>query len=135
MRTKPTMYKRMLRSVLAAAFSTVVAVGVLSGLAGAKSDVARDSTWGSTGSASVLGDSTWRIAAADSTWSVPADSTWSVPGDSTWSVPGDSTWGKPADSTWKVPGDSTWGKPADSTWSVPGDSTWGTDDSTWAVES
>lgn len=39
MRTKPTMRKRMLRSVLVAAFSTVVALGAFAGLSGAKSDV------------------------------------------------------------------------------------------------
>ncbi|WP_175647220.1 hypothetical protein [Streptomyces cyaneochromogenes] len=39
MRTKPTMRKRMLRSVLVAAFSAVVAFGTLAGLSGAKSDV------------------------------------------------------------------------------------------------
>lgn len=39
MRTKPTMRNRMLRSVLVAAFSAVVALGALAGLSGAKSDV------------------------------------------------------------------------------------------------
>ncbi|NEB00447.1 hypothetical protein [Streptomyces sp. SID13726] len=39
MRTKPTMRNRMLRSVLVAAFSTIVAFGALAGLSGAKSDV------------------------------------------------------------------------------------------------
>ena len=38
MRTKQTMRNRMLRSVLVAAFSAVVAFGALSGLSGAKSD-------------------------------------------------------------------------------------------------
>ncbi|MFF7447407.1 MULTISPECIES: hypothetical protein [unclassified Streptomyces] len=72
----------MLRSVLAAAFSTVVAVGVLSGFAGTQGDSAQDSTWrGTTVSAAGLGDSTWRIVAADK----PADSTWGTD-DSTWAV-------------------------------------------------
>ncbi|GAA3966624.1 hypothetical protein GCM10022384_17660 [Streptomyces marokkonensis] len=39
MRTKPTMSKRMLRSVLAAALSAVVVFGAASGLAGESSDV------------------------------------------------------------------------------------------------
>ncbi|PVD04001.1 hypothetical protein C1N79_19300 [Streptomyces sp. SGAir0924] len=39
MRTKPTMSKRMLRSVLAAALSAVVVFGAASGLAGKSSDV------------------------------------------------------------------------------------------------
>ncbi|AZM76542.1 hypothetical protein D1J63_17370 [Streptomyces sp. KPB2] len=39
MRTKPTMSKRMLRSVLAAALSAVVVLGVASGLAGKSSEV------------------------------------------------------------------------------------------------
>ncbi|WP_240982370.1 hypothetical protein [Streptomyces sp. S3(2020)] len=72
----------MLRSVLAAAFSTVVAIGVLSGLAGTKGDSAQDSTWsGTTVSAAATGDSTWVIVAADK----PADSTWGTD-DSTWAV-------------------------------------------------
>jgi len=44
-RTKPTMYKRMLRSVLVVAFSAVAAFGVLEGLSDAKSDVRADSHW------------------------------------------------------------------------------------------
>ncbi|MFF8777962.1 hypothetical protein ACF07W_11940 [Streptomyces sp. NPDC015140] len=38
MRTKPTMSKRMLRSVLVAAFSAVVAFGALNGLVTAQGD-------------------------------------------------------------------------------------------------
>ena len=46
MRTKPTMRNRMLRSALVAAFSAVVALGVLSGLSGAKKvDVRADTAW------------------------------------------------------------------------------------------
>ena len=47
MRTKPTMRKRMLRSVLVAAFSAVVAFGALSGPAGAQSGVEGDTVWSS----------------------------------------------------------------------------------------
>ncbi|MFK4145691.1 hypothetical protein [Streptomyces sp. NPDC004065] len=39
------MRNRLLRSVLVAAFSAVVALGALSGLSGAKSDVRANSTW------------------------------------------------------------------------------------------
>lgn len=39
------MRKRMLRSVLVAAFSAVVAVGTLSGLSQAKGDAPADSIW------------------------------------------------------------------------------------------
>ncbi|UIX35704.1 hypothetical protein [Streptomyces sp. GQFP] len=38
MRTKPTMRNRMLRSVLVAAFSAVVAFGTVAGLSGVSSD-------------------------------------------------------------------------------------------------
>lgn len=73
MRTKPTMRKRMLRSMLVAAFSAVVAFGALSGLAGTKGDSRADSTWGpSVASAARAGDSTWGVgsptSADDSTW-------------------------------------------------------------------
>lgn len=43
----------MLRSVLAAALSAVVAFGALSGLSGESSDVTADSSWGSAQPASV----------------------------------------------------------------------------------
>ncbi|MCF2129729.1 hypothetical protein L1I79_25355 [Strepomyces sp. STD 3.1] len=49
MRTKPTMSKRMLRSVLAAALSAVVVFGAASSLAGKSSDVRAD-----TGSITVV---------------------------------------------------------------------------------
>ncbi|PTM95772.1 hypothetical protein C7821_105296 [Streptomyces sp. VMFN-G11Ma] len=89
MRTKPTMHKRMLRSALVAAFSAALAFGALSGLAGAKSDGAQDSTWKTTSvSAAGNGDSTWIVAASGT----PGDSTWVAPADSTWVAPGDSTW-------------------------------------------
>lgn len=81
MRTKPTMHKRMLRSVLAAAFSTVVAVGALSGLAGTKADSAQDSSWRTTTVAAAPKDSSWVIVAADT----PADSSWSTD-DSSWAI-------------------------------------------------
>jgi hypothetical protein len=105
MRTKPTMHKRMLRSALVAAFSTAVAFGTLSGLAGAKGDIAQDSTWSTTSvTAATPGDSTW-VAPSDSTWVAPSDSTWVAPSDSTWVVTAS---GVPGDSTWVAPGDSTW---------------------------
>lgn len=81
MRTKPTMHKRMLRSVLVAAFSAVVAFGALGGLSATKSDIARDSSW-STTAAAVPGDSSWVIVASD----VPGDSSWVAPADSSWAV-------------------------------------------------
>jgi hypothetical protein len=64
------MRKKMLRSVLVAAFSTVVAVGALSGLVGAKGDTRADSTWGPAVAAA--SDSTWGVVSPvgkdDSTW-------------------------------------------------------------------
>lgn len=45
MRTKPTMRNRMLRSVLVAAFSAVVAIGALSGLSDVKGDVRANTQW------------------------------------------------------------------------------------------
>jgi uncharacterized membrane protein len=82
MRTKPTMHKRMLRSALVAAFSAVVALGAVSGLAGTKGDVRADSTWRTSAvSVAMAGDSTW-IAPANA---APGDSTW-VTDDSTWVV-------------------------------------------------
>jgi hypothetical protein len=59
-RTKPTMRKRMLRSVLVAAFSTVVALGAVSGLTGAKGDTRADSAWPVPG-VDVRADSAWPI--------------------------------------------------------------------------
>ena len=66
MRTKPTMRKRMLRSVLVAAFSAVVAFGTLSGLSGAKGDIRADSVWSLTPATAATGgapahpdDSVW----------------------------------------------------------------------------
>jgi hypothetical protein len=44
-RTKPTMRKRLLRSVLAAALSAVAAFGALSGFSGTKGDARADSHW------------------------------------------------------------------------------------------
>jgi hypothetical protein len=57
------MRKRMLRSILVAAFSAAAALGVLSGLSGTKGDVRADSRWpavavsttSADGSASVVG--------------------------------------------------------------------------------
>lgn len=61
------MRKRMLRSVLVAAFSAVVAFGSLSGFSGAKGDVRADSAWSLTASS----------AAASNNVSVNDDSAWS----------------------------------------------------------
>ncbi|MBG0853637.1 hypothetical protein I2W78_17735 [Streptomyces spinoverrucosus] len=50
----------MLRSFLVAAFSTVVAFGVLSGLSEAKGDSRADSSWPSKGQAvTIAKDSSW----------------------------------------------------------------------------
>lgn len=66
------MGKRMLRSVLAAAFSAVVAFGALSGLSDAKGDVKADSVWPVVPPESevVAGD------VLTTTIVVPADSVW-----------------------------------------------------------
>ena len=60
------MRKRMLRSVLVAAFSAVVAFGTLSGLSGAKTDAHKT---GGAGSVAV-------VAADDDLMAVPADTRW-----------------------------------------------------------
>jgi hypothetical protein len=67
------MRKRMLRSVLVAAFSAVVAMGAASGLVGASSDVkVADSTWGMAHSTVAVSDGgavvTAALGEADSTW-------------------------------------------------------------------
>jgi hypothetical protein len=57
------MRNRMLRSILVAAFSTVVAFGVLTGLSEAKSDSRADSTWpSSTTTVTIAKDSTWPLS-------------------------------------------------------------------------
>ncbi len=70
------MRNKMLRSVLVAAFSAVVAFGALGGLSGAKGDVLADSHWPSVAADGVLADSHWPTAAqgalADSHWPAPA---------------------------------------------------------------
>ncbi|WP_327718354.1 hypothetical protein OG381_25315 [Streptomyces sp. NBC_00490] len=63
------MQKKLLRSVLAAAFSAVLAFGALSGLSEAKGDIQADSAW--------------RVAAASTP--LPDDSAWKVD-DSAWAV-------------------------------------------------
>lgn len=70
MRTKPTMRKRMLRSILVAAFSAVVAFGSLSGLSGAKGDARADTVW------SVVKADTGQVA-TDAAPAVPDDTVWS----------------------------------------------------------
>lgn len=58
------MRKRMLRSVLVAAFSAVVAFGTLAGLSGAQSDAHR------------VGSAQSPVAVTDEPLAFPADSTW-----------------------------------------------------------
>lgn len=92
MRTKPTMHKRMLRSALAAAFSTAVAFGALISFTGTGSDVPADSSWRTEAvTAAPPGDSSWVIAASDD----PNDSSWGQD-DSSWAVPADSSWAAPS---------------------------------------
>ncbi|MBA9047116.1 hypothetical protein ACFYMX_25810 [Streptomyces griseofuscus] len=93
MRTKSTMGKKMIRSGLVATFSAVVALGVLSGPFGAKSDLRADTKWPSVATldaGSVVradtkwpGDTKWpSVAAAGVTNAVPADTKW--PTDTKW---------------------------------------------------
>jgi len=71
-RTKPTMGKKMLRSVLVAAFSVGVAFGVVSGFSEAKGDVLADSVWPPiVAQDAPAGDSVWAAGPArtdDSVW-------------------------------------------------------------------
>ncbi|GAA5211773.1 hypothetical protein GCM10023323_44860 [Streptomyces thinghirensis] len=65
------MRNRLLRSVLAVAFSAVVAVGALTGLSGAKVDTRADSTWGmaaSTVVTTVASAAPAPLGEDDSTW-------------------------------------------------------------------
>ncbi len=61
------MRKRMLRSVLVAAFSAVVAFGSLSGLSGEKRDVRADTVWSVT--APVKGEDSTSMHTTDTVWS------------------------------------------------------------------
>lgn len=64
------MRKRMLRSVLVAIFSAVVAFGTLSGLSGAKGDVRADSVWSLVPVSAGTADSSGTpVGADDSVWS------------------------------------------------------------------
>jgi hypothetical protein len=65
------MRKRMLRSVLVAAFSAVVAFGTLNGLSTAKGDAQADSRW------SVVVQSAGPTDEADGVVATPNDSIWS----------------------------------------------------------
>lgn len=67
MRTKPTMRKKMLRSVLVVAVSAVVASGALAGLSGAKSDAHGAVVGAETAPAVTVGGEAV---------SLPADSKW-----------------------------------------------------------
>lgn len=61
------MRNRMLRSILVAAFSTVVAFGVLSGLSETKSDSRADSSWPSkVQTVTTAQDSSWPANAKES---------------------------------------------------------------------
>ncbi|MGY3203059.1 hypothetical protein [Streptomyces sp. TE5632] len=62
------MRKRMLRSVLAAAFSAGVAFGVLSGLSDATNDVQQDTAWSSGAVGAADGDDAV-VVPADTAWS------------------------------------------------------------------
>jgi hypothetical protein len=61
------MRKRMLRSVLVAAFSAVVAFGSLGGFSGAKGDARADSSWAVT-TATAAGSGDVLSGADDSSW-------------------------------------------------------------------
>ncbi|MEU9026339.1 hypothetical protein AB0D46_02160 [Streptomyces sp. NPDC048383] len=79
MRTKPTMYKRMLRSALAVVFSAVAVFGAVSAVNGdAGNALASDSGWNIVPKGK--SDSGWNVAPADSGWNAaPAgepDSGW-----------------------------------------------------------
>jgi hypothetical protein len=69
------MGKRLLRSILVAAFSVLVTVGALGGLASEKGDARADTTWpmvvSKTASAS---DTTWPTVVAKT--ASPGDTTW-----------------------------------------------------------
>lgn len=62
------MRKRMLRSVLVAAFSAVVAFGTLSGLSGTKSDTRADTQWSVVKADGVV-DSVVVATPGDTQWS------------------------------------------------------------------
>jgi hypothetical protein len=63
------MQKKLLRSVLAAAFSAVLAFGAVSGLSEAKGDIQADSAWRVAAASTPLpNDSAWK--ADDSAWAV-----------------------------------------------------------------
>jgi hypothetical protein len=63
------MRKRMLRSVLVATFSVVVAFGTLNGLSDAKGDVRADSRWSVPGVAAGPAGEDAQASPADSIWS------------------------------------------------------------------
>ncbi|GHE65006.1 hypothetical protein GCM10014715_18160 [Streptomyces spiralis] len=58
------MGKRMLRSVLVAAFSAAAAMGLWAGFSGEKGDVRADTSWPAV-AASTASDTSWPIAPAD----------------------------------------------------------------------
>ncbi|MFJ4687191.1 hypothetical protein ACIQNG_24920 [Streptomyces sp. NPDC091377] len=63
------MRKRMLRSVLVAAFSAVVTFGALGGVAGAESDALADTVWSMTANTVEAGEGEPIAVPADTVWS------------------------------------------------------------------
>ncbi|MGW0998479.1 hypothetical protein [Streptomyces sp. NPDC002520] len=79
----------MLRSVLVAAFSAVVAVGTLAGLSGVKGDTHKasaDQSVTAAGQANVPLDTRWDATPLDTRWdAAPLDTRWDVaPLDTRW---------------------------------------------------
>lgn len=66
------MRNKMLRSVLVAAFSAMVAFGALGGLSETKADVLADSHWPAVATDNVLADSHWPAPAANDVVVTPA---------------------------------------------------------------
>lgn len=67
MRTKPTMRNRMLRSVLVAALSAVVGLGVLGGTSRTGESTRADSHWPAAAQSVTLADSHWPAVVESST--------------------------------------------------------------------
>ncbi|AYN40274.1 hypothetical protein D9753_16640 [Streptomyces dangxiongensis] len=60
------MGKRLLRSILVAAFSVVAAAGALGGLTGEKSDARADTSWPSVATTTVVAsDTSWPVIHTD----------------------------------------------------------------------
>jgi hypothetical protein len=106
------MYTRLLRSILATAFSTVVAFGALSAVDAAQAKAPAQHAVGLVQAAVVGGD---RGVGA---LVVPADTGWVAPADTGWVAPADTGWVAPADTGWIAPADTGWVAPADTGWRV-----------------